>query len=716
MKHLYPVNVRLNTIANWQLAPNSCSTLQVSLPKIQRGFVWEPSKVINLWDSLLRGFPIGSFMLSEVAEDGSTLSESKIQNYWLLDGQQRATSIAMGFYNPWSKNMINHQIWSLKQLPTLWLDMLPQVEDETKLYFPLLVTKSHPWGYKHNGDVLSWGERSKALTTYMAELQSDQYTSYPVEKCFPHLAGGLPIPMTMLIEAHQPSDNSDQDFRIKLSSLCNSLPEGWRERYAERFASITDEFWKRLRNALRQIESCRVHLNYLSQESAANDRFTNDDNSVLFVRLNAGGTPLDGEELIFSMFKSLFPKAKDAVEESAADFMVPSKLFTLFVRLVLAEQDPRLLWKPVGLRDFKNYLRQEEEGQAFKHSLGEFINDGVADLMRKARELLLNDSSFGLSGPVATRTINQAPDVFLALLYWLRKGGVVELGGEDHRKLIGCFTAISWFGPSNASDRRDALKSWVESVGTNVAACLWSPVSIQRLFIHEESFLPYLPPPEDLSDFLIGTVMGMDSEYYHYDQISNHLLESDHALAKHYGDYFTNCTPENIAEQTLNHFRTFLGRLWPCRNILMFAQRRFIRESFRDFGQWEYALKDSNCPWDWDHIYPSAYGLRRVNPKYRCWHNSIGNLRAEKLSDNRRNQADAPIIKLERAASRADSFVPEAIWDLMKSAGDARIKDDSEGDQLCKIILKRMVAIYREWYDALRIGSLTESPSEPASS
>lgn len=712
MNKQVPTNVSLKTIANWQLAPDSSSELQVSLPKIQRGFVWEPSKVINLWDSLLRGFPIGSLMLSEVAEEGAMLSETGRQTYWLLDGQQRATSIAMGFYNPWSTNLANQEMWSLKdKIPTLWLDLLPEAKDETKLYFPLLVTKSHPWGYKHNGDVLSWGERSKALAAYSAELKSDKYTSYPVEKCFPHQTGGLPVPMALLIEANQMSSSSDQDFRIKLASLFNALPEGWREKYTKRFTVITDELWKRIRNALRQIESCQVHLNYLSQEAAANDRFTNEDNSVLFVRLNAGGTPLDGEELIFSMFKSLFPKAKDAVEKSAADFMAPSKLFSLFVRLVLSDRDPGLLWKPVGLRDFRHHIRQGEDGQAFRNSLEEFIVGNVADLMEKARDLLLNVPNFGMPGPVATRTINQAPDVFLALLYWIWKGGVVELGGEDHRKLIGCFTAISWFGPSKARDRRDALQSWFEFVRTNVAASLWSPASLQHLFIRAENFLPYLPSPEDLSQFLIGTVMDMDD--YHYDRIGDHLLTQEHALTKRYQDYFPILVPDKSAEHTVNHFRIFLDGLWDCRNMLLFAQRHFIQESFKDFDQWEYALKDSNCPWDWDHIYPSAYGLHGVNPKYKCWHNSIGNRRAEKLSDNRRNQADAPIVKLKDADLRVDSFIPDFVWDLMNSAGEANIKEANGGDQLCKIVLERLVAIYREWYDELRIGSITESRCEP---
>lgn len=56
---------------------------KVSLPTVQRGFVWKPSQIENLWDSLLRGFPIGAFVLSDAGNN----------TFHILDGQQMATAI-----------------------------------------------------------------------------------------------------------------------------------------------------------------------------------------------------------------------------------------------------------------------------------------------------------------------------------------------------------------------------------------------------------------------------------------------------------------------------------------------------------------------------------------------------------------------------------------------------------------------------------------------
>ena len=36
--------------------------MEMRLPNVQRDFVWKPSQIENLWDSLLRRFPISAFI------------------------------------------------------------------------------------------------------------------------------------------------------------------------------------------------------------------------------------------------------------------------------------------------------------------------------------------------------------------------------------------------------------------------------------------------------------------------------------------------------------------------------------------------------------------------------------------------------------------------------------------------------------------------------
>lgn len=76
---------------------------EVKIPQFQRDFVWSLEKVTNLMDSILKGYPIGSFILWETncrlhsIRDigGLTLPEPPDGRFvqYVLDGQQRMTSI-----------------------------------------------------------------------------------------------------------------------------------------------------------------------------------------------------------------------------------------------------------------------------------------------------------------------------------------------------------------------------------------------------------------------------------------------------------------------------------------------------------------------------------------------------------------------------------------------------------------------------------------------
>jgi hypothetical protein len=80
------------------------------IPTFQRLFVWSAENISNLWDSIYRCYPIGSILCWKthvklhvhrkmggfyIPENNS--SANKLQSY-ILDGQQRATSLLASFY------------------------------------------------------------------------------------------------------------------------------------------------------------------------------------------------------------------------------------------------------------------------------------------------------------------------------------------------------------------------------------------------------------------------------------------------------------------------------------------------------------------------------------------------------------------------------------------------------------------------------------------
>ncbi|MGQ7794321.1 DUF262 domain-containing protein [Faunimonas sp. B44] len=124
------------------------------LPAIQRPYVWEPDQIIALFDSLLKGYPISSFLFWEIDPDRRTNWEiyKFIENFrrgethnelvepdgrevtLVLDGQQRLTSLLIGLRGSYTTKRKyartgNPDAWTRQRL---YIDLLksPTVEDE----------------------------------------------------------------------------------------------------------------------------------------------------------------------------------------------------------------------------------------------------------------------------------------------------------------------------------------------------------------------------------------------------------------------------------------------------------------------------------------------------------------------------------------------------------------------------------------------------------
>ncbi|HET9895155.1 MAG TPA: DUF262 domain-containing protein [Streptosporangiaceae bacterium] len=74
---------------------------EIKLPEIQRGYIWKPTQVAKLIDSLYRRYPTGTLLFWRATEDpatrkfatGSYAADPVIQPLYLLDGQQRLTAL-----------------------------------------------------------------------------------------------------------------------------------------------------------------------------------------------------------------------------------------------------------------------------------------------------------------------------------------------------------------------------------------------------------------------------------------------------------------------------------------------------------------------------------------------------------------------------------------------------------------------------------------------
>ena len=117
---------------------------EYALPAIQREFVWNQEQICALFDSLMRGYPIGAFLFWEVQKDSVgkhnwyefithyhqrddphchelTIADLSQGVTAVLDGQQRLTALNIGIYGSYAE-----------KLPRLWWnnpDAFPSIVD-----------------------------------------------------------------------------------------------------------------------------------------------------------------------------------------------------------------------------------------------------------------------------------------------------------------------------------------------------------------------------------------------------------------------------------------------------------------------------------------------------------------------------------------------------------------------------------------------------------
>ncbi|MDE0263563.1 MAG: DUF262 domain-containing protein [Bryobacterales bacterium] len=252
------------------------------LPAIQREFVWRPDQICRLFDSLMQGFPFGTFLYWKVAPENSdkfnfygfVLDYHERDNRHcpplpampntaltaVLDGQQRLTALNVGLQGSMTR-----------KLPRLWWNN-PEAFPKRHLYLDLL------WNA---------GDDEEEGTGYRFSFRRE---NEPIQRTGP--AG----------------NGSECWFRVSDVLLMDGGPAMVRwlnERLDQRFVDHAYGTLDRLHRVVR-IE----HLVAFYEES----RQTLDDVVQIFIRMNDGGTPLSHSDLLLSIAVAQWTK-HDAREE-----------------------------------------------------------------------------------------------------------------------------------------------------------------------------------------------------------------------------------------------------------------------------------------------------------------------------------------------------------------------------------------------------------------
>ncbi|MBO5631087.1 MAG: DUF262 domain-containing protein, partial [Aeriscardovia sp.] len=472
----------LRQIASW-----TSNDSEVLIPALQRGLVWKPRQVELLWDSILRGFPIGSFMLSDIVNNEGA------GKYYLMDGQQRYNAISIGFNTAPDSRAV------------LWIDLIPPtIKSSTRTFWVKATTTPHPWGFKNDDDAnrLNTAEKRNALNVFnlKGNIYNDHFSlteTWPVE-------ANLPIPLFCLLEAAEKS-NDENTFVNETLANFNSTDFSFRKFFNEKFKQsdiALDYLRATLFPALKALKDYTITCNHLPKEVMETE--TTEDSAaqttleVLFTRLNTGGTAISRDDLNYSAIKAYWPSIKDVNDALAEKYMNPAKLVMLAFRLALTSDEDKNFKNEMTIKQIRSAAKKPEEKEKiealYKDNHLEIILDKVDDWLGVKEET-------DLRTPSILRTIiaRNSPDVYLLLMYLACKDAKspINLTIQEIRALA---FLLHWFGNDKKScaqemfyrckkgiNRQNILRGISRLMHDCQLLHVYTPTEVQQFFVIEES-------------------------------------------------------------------------------------------------------------------------------------------------------------------------------------------------------------------------------------
>ena len=628
----------LSEIADWAKG-NSL----VTIPALQRGLVWKPSQVELLWDSILRGFPIGSFLLSDITDDQNK------GKYYLMDGQQRFNAISLGF------NTIENA------RAMLWLDLNPpQVKNSTRSFWIKTTTIPHPWGFKNDDECtrLNTSEKREALDRFglMGNIYNNEFSlkrTWPIE-------AGAPIPLYCLLRAG--TENCE-------TFLEESLDHFSKSDFACKDLKISDQekdYIRAIYPAFQRIKEYQVNCNHLSKAVIEKETMTETNEQttleVLFTRLNTGGTAISRDDLNYSAIKAYWPSIKKTNDDLSQKYMSPSKLVMLAFRLALTKDEDKGLKSELSIKEIRNAAKNETGSKAIID-----LYDGKLErILTKVDEWLgVNDKS-DMKTPSLLRTLiaRNSPDIYLLLMYFAYKDlqTGIDLKSDEIEALAFC---LHWF----SNDKKGCVQEVFSRCKNGINAANIQ-TALSRL-MHDCKLLP-IYTLEDVKHFIKIEA----SEKW---QLGQSLPAPAH-------EFFN---------------RVFWYGTMEAKEMLLYAQRQYLNTHFSNYDPARQDMwAEYNRPWDYDHIVAQDR-IAGKREKYRefdkIWLNSIGNVAAISFEVNRSKNNG---LQFDEYQSNEDAL----LYDRRVETLPFEItRYQSESGDFANITYERFCNIYGVTYNMMKV-------------
>lgn len=574
----------------------------IQLPPLQRGDVWKVAQVERLWDSVLRGFPIGSFLLapSKAGAPARSLISPEQKpaardGWFLLDGQQHTRALMLGFPPK-------------KQTACLWIDMAPQTLSMLDRAFLFrLCTEQHPWGMQQN-------EPDRKIEDYAlldARRQLREVRPEKAEDVKLHHDYGLSPDYTWPVRSTLPVPFADLVARVdeckrQSGNVCaikwdDLLPKSKSDNLGKHPKSSDQSILAAIAKMLER----KVVLLKLDPEA---DPFhleqtgAPDAMETLFERVNSAGTRLEGEVMMFSLLKAKWSGAYTLVQTIAdhdkAGLLPPTGIVLSATRLARAQLiqsgnsgDDEDVAKP-KVRQFRRWIAEKAvDGGSdgpFLLQMKRFIDKQqesgeprfvhiVLDFLKVAQYREGDD--IGLPRPLLLALDRYAIDVVLRWIDIRRDShNFGDVLAESRLPILRFLihSLLAWTHPEKASRRAFSVLS---CEGNDQ----FPDMKIYEGLIKEEEGPPValtMPGSRDMEKCVIPP-QGND----------------DWRGLRSYQELFSS-VPHG----------EFVRRFWNKKEMLLWFQRARLDQLFRDYDPLKMR---SSSPFDYDHILPSSHLLRQ---------------------------------------------------------------------------------------------------------
>lgn len=628
---------------------------EIEIPALQRGLVWAPDQVELLWDSILRGFPIGAFVVTKGAgiENQSKRNGESVAKYFLLDGQQRFNAIRAGF----SK-------WCSSSNSVLWIDLMPPTKmTSTRRYWIKVTTKAHPWGYGNDDgcSILGWAAYRDALVKFGYNAD-DNVRDVDMGKAWP-IKAGCPMPLSEALRIMEKG--------VEEESFCSEV-DCWLIAHPDVGNAARNRNWdvvhchsRALYQALHRMTQYRVVTLELSHE-ALEERDSiyadvNDETSnleQLFTRLNTLGTPISPYDLRYSAIKAYWGDIARENDALAGEIMPAANLAIVAFRLaesliddnstrfadVPTVQKIRALGKNRDSAVCKEVLSLYDDGAK---RLSQYIT-AVEEALQVSK--IGNVISAGLPAVLRTSIVINAEDIYLMFLYAAAKGRLSAFKDASSLALW-----LKWCANKPIKKIVDEFKQWIDGK----IEC----------------------PLKDI----LGRLVEQDSVLF---PISVSEFCDENELFRKQMDW-------SVFEDQ-SWYRVF-NRFWGQKELVIYATRRYFNREFAYDPAETKFLTGHNKPWDMDHIIPKAWvsrqGVSMGDWKNTCgeWIWSIGNFAPIPFSANRSKSDSAMYSLYERNAE--ELFFDKRIKEIKDYTVTT---DDAMAEKFISVTYSRIKELYLE--------------------